>query len=282
MSFGLSHDIYEDDGYFDPRMITPRHFLTKEEIIEEEFYESLREKELERLRRKRMLQDGDDDGGDGTDDPYDPNPGMDDDQVSTCTLDGSGNAKGDNFCCIPCNPESMKLCQILGGRLIEDRYGKARNPSDDTCKNLEDRAERLGKQVFGPTKTFRDTPGCRRLVYDYTCLWWGSNNDVYTNNCDGKEEKLFDDTIVSVADPPCLGYCTEVANTCANRPDWIKLCEGMTCESGSSPSSSSEEAIRCKEGPTQDNSGTTCDKYPINFFYAAGEKAGVAVAGAMG
>ena len=81
MSFGLSHDIYEDDGYFDPRMITPRHFLTKEEIIEEEFYESLREKELERLRRKRMLQDGDDDGGDGTDDPYDPNPGMDDDQV---------------------------------------------------------------------------------------------------------------------------------------------------------------------------------------------------------
>ena len=165
----------------------------------------------------------------------------------------------------------MKKCRLLGGTLIEDKYGKLRAGAgaDDSCSNLEYRAERLGNQVFGPTKTFRDTPECREMVYDYTCLWWGSDNEVYTNNCK-KKEFLYDESVAKAADPPCLSFCTEVANTCANRPDWIKLCEGLMCKE------SGEANDKCMDGPTQTSQGAAggiaCNKYTLVSFYSAGER----------
>lgn len=32
-------------------------------------------------------------------------------------------------------------------------------------------------------QTFRDTDACREMVIDYTCLWWGSENEMYDNRC---------------------------------------------------------------------------------------------------
>lgn len=32
-------------------------------------------------------------------------------------------------------------------------------------------------------QTFRDTAACREMVLDYTCLWWGSANEMYDNRC---------------------------------------------------------------------------------------------------
>ena len=33
------------------------------------------------------------------------------------------------------------------------------------------------------SQTFRDTDACREMVLDYTCLWWGSANEMYDNRC---------------------------------------------------------------------------------------------------
>ncbi|GMI48255.1 hypothetical protein TrCOL_g12361 [Triparma columacea] len=259
--------MYSDDGYFDPRMITPKHFMTHEEVLEEEFYDSLREAELMRLRKRRRMQASGDDDGDGDD--YTENPDDGGDGESTCTLDGSPT--GTNFCCTNCNQEQMKKCSVLGGNLIEDKYGKLRAGvgGDDSCSNLEYRAERLGKQVFGPTKTFRDTPECRRIVYDYTCYWWGSDNSVYTNNCKEKV-LLFDGNFAEAVLPPCLDFCTEVANMCANRPDWIKLCAGLQCDDNSP----SPDAGGCTPGPSEKGSGIECNKYTLVTFYSKGVRGG--------
>lgn len=40
-------------------------------------------------------------------------------------------------------------------------------------------------------QTFRDTDACREMVIDYTCLWWGSANEMYDNRC-GIEAQVFD------------------------------------------------------------------------------------------
>ena len=69
--------MYSDDGYFDPRMITPKHFMTHEEVLEEEFYDSLREAELMRLRKRRRMQASGDDDGDGDDYTENPDDGGD-------------------------------------------------------------------------------------------------------------------------------------------------------------------------------------------------------------
>jgi hypothetical protein len=54
--------------------------------------------------------------------------------------------------------------------------------------------------VFGPEKTFRDNAECRQLVHDYTCLWWGSDNDVFDNRCGAY-----------AAQPPCRSFCVQAS-----------------------------------------------------------------------
>jgi hypothetical protein len=143
---------------------------------------------------------------------------------------------------------------------------------ENSCVNLEQRASRL--DVFGPTKTFRDSDECRRMVYDYTCLWWGSDNAVYKNNCAGEEREAIDGEMISAAYPPCLNYCTQVANMCANRPDWIRLCDDtrLVCEDATT---TGDDAVRvCQEGPTETGSRTSedpCHRYEVNSFYNSAE-----------
>ncbi|GMH57556.1 hypothetical protein TrLO_g15230 [Triparma laevis f. longispina] len=253
----LTQCMYEDDGYFDPRWVKPHHFSTAEEIIEQEFYERLLESKKQEMEERKLQTDD----AAGDDDTYSEDPG-DSGASEDCTLEGP------EYCCTNCNKEKMVLCRELGGKLLEDKYGmlKPDSQDDDSCTNLEERASRL--DVFGRTKTFRDTPECRTMVYDYTCLWWGSDNAVYTNNCKERKE-LTDGTFAEAAYQPCLSFCTQLANTCANRPDWIKLCQnGVVCQA--------VDSTPCKEGPTEQQSGSGCADYALVSFYnaAVGVKAG--------
>jgi len=129
---------YVDDGYFNPGSVKPDHFMTPEEVDKDNFL-------MDMLTRRRL------------EDSYteDPEGGAASD--TDCSLNGPPEGK---YCCKKC-PESLDYCRELGGKLIEDKYGMLKQDVgvDDSCYNLERRAERL--DVFGRTKTFRDTEECR-------------------------------------------------------------------------------------------------------------------------
>ena len=141
---------------------------------------------------------------------------------------------------------------------------------DDSCRNLEERAERL--DVFGRTKTFRDTPECKIMVWDYTCLWWGSQNSVYTNNCADKKLRTIEGEIIEAALQPCLSYCTQVANTCANRPEWIRLCalSGIQCANANTAGGQAAPEP-CTSGPSLESGSVGCDYYELVSFYSSAE-----------
>ena len=94
-----------------------------------------------------------------------------------------------------------------------------------SCHDIDHRASRL--DIFGPEKTFRDTPVCREYVQEYTCLWWGTTSTVvqefgtaYLNRCDNKGKTM---------KPPCRSYCTQVAIQCANNLEYMELCANILC-----------------------------------------------------
>ncbi|CAM9761368.1 unnamed protein product, partial [Pylaiella littoralis] len=118
-------------------------------------------------------------------------------------------------CCIECF--GLSYCDVLNGRKVEDKYFPGEPTILGSCENFEDRASRL--EVFGPSKTFRDTDACREMVIDYTCMWWGSENEMYDNRC-GIEAQV----------PPCRSFCVQLAKTCANNVmDWQELCRSIDC-----------------------------------------------------
>ena len=127
------------------------------------------------------------------------------------------------------------------------------------------RASRL--DVFGPGKTFRDTFECREMVYDYTCLWWGSDNEVYRNRCKEYSFNLINGEKIETTKRPCLSYCTQVAESCANRPDWMRVCDKIYCndEAGSGMDED------CTMGPS--DSGTVmCDYHFRQSTYSSANR----------
>ena len=90
----------------------------------------------------------------------------------------------------------LTACTALNTLLIQEVYypipGSSKDPGElgGTCQILDERGQRFASNVegndesiFGPDNTFRDTPTCRDLVLQYLCLWWGSDNGMYTNFC---------------------------------------------------------------------------------------------------
>ncbi len=233
---------YVDDGYFDPRTVSHLDMLTYEEVKDFNF-----RKEIAMERIKRRLEDAAD-GDDAVTD--DPNPNTDDTSLD-CSLTGDGGV----YCCTNCDDQTMDKCRVLGGALVHDTYGLAKqeNRGENSCVDLENRASRL--DVFGPTKTFRDSEECRQMVYDYTCYWWGSDNQYYWNPCKDQAKELIDGSIVKVKDPPCKSYCLEVAAMCSNRPDWIKLCDGVECLAAGGD-------YTCVVGPQTDSGAMKADCNP--------------------
>ncbi|CAM9553502.1 unnamed protein product [Scytosiphon promiscuus] len=126
-----------------------------------------------------------------------------------------GPASSSDPCCIECF--GLSYCDVLNGYKVEDKYFPGEATILGSCENFEDRASRL--EVFGPSKTFRDTDACREMVTDYTCLWWGSENVMYDNRC-GIEAQVY----------PCRSYCVQLAKTCANNVvEWQELCRSIDC-----------------------------------------------------
>lgn len=78
------------------------------------------------------------------------------------------------------------------------------------------------------------------------------------------KEKIMDfaDEPIEAALMPCKSYCTQVANMCANRPDWIKLCAGLSCPDR-------DDAVPCTDGPTTELA-EGCNEYSLVNFYSAG------------
>ena len=87
----------------------------------------------------------------------------------------------------------LTYCTALNTLLIQEVYYPiplSTTISHSTCQILDERGQRFSSNVegndesiFGPDNTFRDTPTCRDLVLQYLCLWWGSDNSMYTNFC---------------------------------------------------------------------------------------------------
>ena len=122
------------------------------------------------------------------------------------------------LCCQRCDYDLPFCGDVLSGFLLEDPYYLDERSDDGACYEVARRAGNL--DVFGPTKSFRDTPECRRLVQDYACLWWSSTSDAYNNNCDREGDALV---------PPCRSYCTQVAIQCANSLEYMDLCVNIAC-----------------------------------------------------
>lgn len=142
------------------------------------------------------------------------------------------------LCCQRCDID-LEYCGVLTGKVVEDTYYFAERTDDGVCFDMDRRAGRL--DVFGPGKSFRDTPECRKLVRDYSCLWWASQNDAYDNNCATD--------FADVPKRPCRSYCAQIAVQCANSLDYMDLCLGIACPP-------TEED--CEPGPEADTTQRGC------------------------
>ena len=105
------------------------------------------------------------------------------------------------------------------------------------------------------------------MVYDYTCLWWGSDNDVYRNRCKEYSFNLINGEKIETTKRPCLSYCTQVAEGCANRADWKRVCDKIYCDDEKGSGLDED----CTMGPS--DSGTSkCDYQYRTSTYSAGNR----------
>lgn len=66
---------------------------------------------------------------------------------------------------VPCEIcAGLKTCKVLNGLLIQEFYYPQFPGTLGTCLILDQRGERFALEMFGPDKTFRDSPTCRDLV----------------------------------------------------------------------------------------------------------------------
>jgi hypothetical protein len=116
----------------------------------------------------------------------------------------------DNALCEVCR--GLTYCSALNGLLIQEVYYPASNSEFGTCSIIDSLGERMYNEIFGIGRTFRDTPQCRLIVMQYLCLFWGTENDMYTNLCFWKEETGDPDPTKHkvTGRPPCRSFCVQV------------------------------------------------------------------------
>ena len=69
------------------------------------------------------------------------------------------------------------------------------------------------------------------MVMEYLCLYWGTDNSMYTNYCIYQED-VSDPNPANhkiAGRPPCRSFCTQVATTCSNDENFIQLCSDIIC-----------------------------------------------------
>merc|ERR1712072_1366719 len=97
---------------------------------------------------------------------------------------------------------------------------------------IEELANRLNGEVFGVGKTFRDTPQCRSIVMQYLCLFWGSNNTMYKNDCSALDvaSRPLKNKQIHTQTPPCRSFCVQIAEVCANDYFYfLNICWQISC-----------------------------------------------------
>jgi hypothetical protein len=131
--------------------------------------------------------------------------------------------------CIIC--QRLTVCQSLNKLLVQEKYYPNNLDLLGTCFVIEDLAKRVESEIFGNGKTFRDTSLCRDIVMQYLCLFWGSDNEMYTNLCIFQESVSSPDPAnhIITPRPPCRSFCVQVADICANDPNFINLCYNIAC-----------------------------------------------------
>lgn len=112
--------------------------------------------------------------------------------------------------CVICR--GLQTCTILNGYQVEEVYYPNRLTLLETCKVIDSFGLRISNLIFGPSSTFRDTPQCREIVMQYLCLFYGSENDMYTNYCLYQEDVSDPNpSFHKVAPrPPCRSFCVQV------------------------------------------------------------------------
>lgn len=131
--------------------------------------------------------------------------------------------------CVICS--NMQYCDALNGLQVQEVYLPDNLNELGTCVVLDKLGENVYNEVFGNSKTFRDTPQCRDIVMQYLCLFYGSENDMYTNFCVYQED-VTDSNPVNhriAPRPPCRSFCVQVAEVCANDPLFIQICNNIAC-----------------------------------------------------
>lgn len=131
--------------------------------------------------------------------------------------------------CVICS--GLKTCSSLNGLLIQEKYFPNNLALLGTCYVTESLGQRVKSEIFGNGKTFRDTSLCQSIVMQYLCLFWGSDNEMYTNLCIYQESVTSGDPSQHIISPrpPCRSFCVQVADICANDPDYINLCYEIMC-----------------------------------------------------
>lgn len=106
----------------------------------------------------------------------------------------------------------LQFCPALNGLLIQEVYYPASNTELGTCSIIDSLGKRMNNEIFGIGRTFRDTPQCRLIVMQYLCLFWGTENDMYTNLCFWREETQDPDPRKHkvTGRPPCRSFCVQV------------------------------------------------------------------------
>lgn len=131
--------------------------------------------------------------------------------------------------CIKCT--NMQFCPALDDYQIQEIYLPKDLEAHGTCTVLDQLGETVYNEVFGYGRTFRDDPECKQIVMQYLCLFWGSNNDQYTNFCVFQEDVTdANPQNHKVAPrPPCRSFCTQIATICAYDPLFINQCKSIMC-----------------------------------------------------
>lgn len=131
--------------------------------------------------------------------------------------------------CVKC--QNLDQCKSLNGFQIQEVYYPNNLAYRETCNVIESLGVRQSSELFGNGRTFRDTPQCREIVMQYLCLFYGSNNAMYTNYCIFQEDYTppkVEDQLIAPR-PPCRSFCVQIATVCANDPLFVLTCGEIKC-----------------------------------------------------
>jgi len=131
--------------------------------------------------------------------------------------------------CVICR--DMSNCPALNGFQIQEVYLPYNLNDLGTCRVLDALGKKVQSEVFGNGRTFRDTPQCKDIVMQYLCLFYGSDNEMYINQCINQED-VTDSNPVNhkvTPRPPCRSFCVQVAEVCASDPKFMQLCYNIKC-----------------------------------------------------